>query len=492
MNNDTVRVVDQYAASIRAWMDLGSGERDMNKAFSKARDGADRSPEATYLYGMFLYTGTCTDADAAGAEAAFRKASEGGFEPASIVLEEIGRNPADVQANLMKQRMLAEQRDPVACKALFQLYDTGKDAAGKKGPALKNHAEAIRLYTPCADAGDKEALNTIGYMYLKGKGVPKDRELALKMLKAASEKGCAEAAHRIAVMYDTGADFTDPDLDKAVQWYQRAADLGFPDAQYALAGILQMKDTKYYNAARAIKYLIAAADGGQIEACHQLGLLYAYGSNGVRRSVPKARKYLTIACEGGYDQAMVDYANMCFEGQVIPRDMASAAKWFVKAAEHYNGIAQYALGCMYGNGYYFEQNNEEAVKWFQEAAEGGEPNAQYALGCFYYEGRGIEQDEKKAVAWFQEAAEQGHPGAMSFMAMFMINGKNVDKDVEGGLDILRKVAENGYPEAQFYLGKLYYEGDVVEQDIPYAKKMLTLAARQGDLDAERLLESIKK
>ena len=81
---------------------------------------------------------------------------------------------------------------------------------------------------------------------------------------------------------------------------------------------------------------------------------------------------------------------------------------------------------------------------------------------------------------------------MSFMAMFMINGKNVDKDVEGGLDILRKVAESGYPEAQFYLGKLYYEGDVVEQDIPYAKKMLTLAARQGDLDAERLLESIKK
>ena len=89
MNNDTVRVVDQYAASIRAWMDLGSGERDMNKAFSKARDGADRSPEAAYLYGMFLYTGTCTDADAAGAEAAIRKASEGGFEPASIVLENV-------------------------------------------------------------------------------------------------------------------------------------------------------------------------------------------------------------------------------------------------------------------------------------------------------------------------------------------------------------------------------------------------------------------
>jgi len=76
--------------------------------------------------------------------------------------------------------------------------------------------------------------------------------------------------------------------------------------------------------------------------------------------------------------------------------------------------------------------------------------------------------------------------------MFMINGKGVDKDVEGGLDMLRKVADSGYPEAQFYLGKLYLEGEVVEQDIPYAKKMLTLAARQGDPDAERLLETLKK
>ncbi|MGI6009737.1 MAG: hypothetical protein ACOX8X_06495, partial [Methanomethylophilus sp.] len=48
-----------------------------------------------------------------------------------------------------------------------------------------------------------------------------------------------------------------------------------------------------------------------------------------------------------------------------------------------------------------------------------------------------------------------------------------------------------YYEAQFYLGKLYMDGEYVEQDLPYAKRMLSLAARQGDPDAEKLLEQLK-
>ncbi|MCQ2084706.1 MAG: sel1 repeat family protein [archaeon] len=492
MNSQKISVVDAYAKDVREQMDLHSERYDLGKAFEAASNGPEKSAETAYLLGLFLYNGSCTAADKPAAKEAFAKAAGMDYAPASIVLEEIGRNPEDVQDRLMKQRFLAEQRDLEVCKALFTPYDTGKDKDGKKAPVLKNHAEAVRLYMPCADAGDADALNTIGYMYLMGKGLDKDRELALKLLKQAAEKGCAQAAHRIAVMYDTGQDFTDPDLDKAVQWYQRGADLGYPESLYSLSGILMMKDTKYYNASRGIKYLTAAADGGQIEACHQLGMLYAFGANGVRRSPPKARKYLEVACEGGFDQAMVDYANMCFEGQAVPRDLATAAKWFIKAAEHYNGIAQYALGCMYGNGYYFKQDNTEAARWFEEAAEGGEPNAQYAIGCFYYEGRGVEKNQKKAISWFQEAADQGHPGAMSFMSMFLICGTGVEQDLEGGLEMLKQVADSGYPEAQFYLGKLYYEGEYVEKDVPFAKKMLTLAAKQGDMDAEAMLEEIKK
>ena len=492
MSNDNIGVSDKIASTVRGLMDAGSADRDLNKAFETARSNAGSDPESAYLYGLLLYTGNGTERDRKGALEAFNTASEGGFGPATIVKDEIGRNSEAVQDALMDLRFRAECADDKACKEIFSLYDTGKNPDGSRADVRKDHAEAIRLYMPCADKGDKDAQNTIGFMYLMGKGVPKDHELALKLLKASAEAGCAKAAYRLGYMYDTGQGDSEQDLDEAVVWYRRGADLGDPEAQYQLAGILSMKDSKYYNVTKSNEYLTKAAEQGQIEAAHQLGLMYAYGSNGVRRNVDKAKKFLIKSCEGGYDQAMVDYANMCFEGQVLPQDLETAAKWFQAAAAHFNGIAQYALGCMYGNGYYYKQDNEEAAKWFEEAAEGGEPNAQYAIGCFYYEGRGVAKDLKKAVAWFQESADQGHPGAMSFMAMFLINGHGIEQDVKGGLEMLNKVAESGYPEAQYYLGRIYAEGEYVKQDLSIAKKLLTKAANQGDPDAADYLAKLKK
>lgn len=487
--NDTV--AERPSAEIRAHMSV-SGDGDLKKACAMAEALAAEDAESAYLLGLMEYTGRGTQQDRVKAAEEFGIAAGRGLQEAAIVAEEISRNPEDVQSGLMDMRFKAECGDLSACRKIFPLYDTGKDGEGNRGPAKKNHAEAIRLYMPCAEAGDADAQNTIGYMYLMGKGVPKDRALALRLLEDAWKNGCAQAAQRIAYMYDSGQDFNDPDLDNAVKWYTRAADMGYADAEFALAGIMFIQDSPYYNPARAAKLLIKAADKGQHEAEQEAGMMYAYGSNGVRRDPDKAAKYLEAACEGGVQQAMTNYANMCFEGQVLPRDLEKAAKWFTKAAENYDGMAQYALGCMYGNGYYYEKDDAEAAKWFQEAAEGGEPNSQYALACFYYEGRGISRDAKKAAAWFQEAADQGHAGAMAFLGMFKITGNNMDQDIEGGLELLNTAANNGYYEAQFYLGKLYAEGEYVKQDLPYAKKMLTLAARQGDPDAEAMLQQLKR
>jgi len=491
MSTEGINADWEDAARVRALMDVASPGRDMQKALALAESTMEKDPCSRYLYALFLYTGTGVQCDRVTAAEQFGIAGASGCREASIVSAEIGENPEDAESVLIGLRFKAEQRDLSACEKLFPMYDTGKDADGKKCLAKKDHAEAVRLYMPCADAGNAEAQNTIGYMYLMGKGIEKNGDLALKLLKEAAEAGCAQAVHRIAYMYDTGQNFVEQDLDKAVPWYQKAADLGYADSEYALAGILFMRESKYFNAARASKYLMKAADAGHDEAAHQIGLMYAYGSNGFRRSPAKADMYLTQSCEAGNQQAMVDYANMCFEGQVLPKDLEKAAKWFTVAADNCSGIAQYALGCMYGNGMYYKQDDKKAYQFFQDAAEGGEPNSQYALACFYYEGRGVDKDEKEAAVWFQEAAEQGHPGAMSFLGMFKITGKAVDKDVEGGLKLLKDAAENDYYEAQFYLGKLYAEGEFVEKDIPYAKKMLSLAAKQGDPDAARMLDDIK-
>ncbi len=480
MNSTDYVFSEEFSSAVRAG--------DMEKAYSAVADGADAA--SLYLRGLMRSAGIGTKQDRE-AGLADLEASSSGFAPASIVAEEVREWKPGIE-KFLPLRLRAEAKDLDACREIFPLYDTGKYDDGSRTPVRKNHAEAVRLYMPCADAGDHDAQETIGYMYLMGKGVDKDSEIAIRLLTAAADGGNARAAYRIAYMYDNGQCYVDQDLEKAVAWYRRAADMGSADAAFQLSGILFMKDTKWFDMKGGQKYLQQAAEGGCPDGEHQLGLMYAYGANGFKRDADLARKYLVTAAEHGVQQAQVDYANMCFEGQLLPRDMSEAAKWFQTAADGFNGTAMYALGCMYANGYHFAEDDKKAAEWFISAAEGGEPNAEYALACFYYEGRGVDKDEKKAAVWFQEAAEQGHPGAMSFLGMFKITGKSMDQDVKGGLELLKKAAEGGYYEAQYYLGKLYAGGEYVKKDLAYAKKMLSLAAKQGDPDAAQMLDDIKK
>lgn len=135
----------------------------------------------------------------------------------------------DAAGRVEALRKRAESGDLDACREVFGIYDTGRMPDGSRAPVKKDHAEAVRLYMPCADAGDAEAQETIGYMYLMGKGVPKDRDLAVSLLTKAADSGVARAAYRIAYMYDSGQCFAEPDLGKAVEWYRRASDMGYPE-----------------------------------------------------------------------------------------------------------------------------------------------------------------------------------------------------------------------------------------------------------------------
>ncbi len=470
----------------RRLMDCSSPEFDLRRAAALAEDAANEGDaDARYLCGLLLYLGEGGEVpDEATARDLFSLAAASGHQSSSIVSEEIGRNAPEVQRPLMELRLRGEERDTAACAELFEAYDRGDSRV------RKSHAEAVRFYTVCAEAGDAVAQRAIGWMIFKGKGVPKDFELGMKWLREAAANGDASAMYRLGQIHDEGQGDTEPDLKTAVKWYEAASDAGDRDAQFAFGCICASPKNRWSSDARAAELFEKAAEQGHAEAAYQLGMMLAYGQ-GIDRDPSRAAYWLERACEGGYQQAMVDYANMCFEGRVLPQNYATAAKWFTTAADQCNGYAQYALGCMYGSGYFFEQDDGKAVEYFRSAAEGSEPNSQYCLGCMLYEGRGCAKDPEEAAMWFDQAAEQGHPGAMSFLGMLKITGTRTEKDVEGGLKLLQDTADAGYFEAQYYLGKLYYEGEVVKRNIPKAKRLLGMAARQGDPDAAALLERMK-
>ena len=221
----------------------------------------------------------------------------------------------------------------------------------------------------------------------------------------------------------------------------------------------------------------------------------------------------------------------CYYGIGVTQDNKEAVKWWKKAAEQGDKIAQCNLGGLYYVGHGVLQDYKEAVKWYTKAAKQGYIDAQCNLGSCYYNGHGVDQDSQEAVNWWKKAAEQRYAGeeqknfevkyfkaTESRGAPVMVLEKDgdcltvrspavysrhvslshpqekilllsgyVDKDKADfepySLELVKKAVE-GDKEAQYNLASRYYLGDGVVKDVEQSVKWLTKSANQGYANAQ--------
>ena len=100
-----------------------------------------------------------------------------------------------------------------------------------------------------------------------------------------------------------------------------------------------------------------------------------------------------------YRNSGIKYRNSGNDGEAV--------KWYRKAAQQGDVLAQINLGWMYQNGKGVLQDDAEAVRWYQKAAQQGNAKAQTSLGWMYQNGRGIPQNDLEAIKWYTRAAAQG-------------------------------------------------------------------------------------
>ena len=86
-----------------------------------------------------------------------------------------------------------------------------------------------------ADNGDAISQNNLGYIYLYGDknlGVDPDLDKAIQYLNAAAQQEQVNAMTTIGWFYFTGEFGAEKDNEQAIYWNQRASDLGFTIASY--------------------------------------------------------------------------------------------------------------------------------------------------------------------------------------------------------------------------------------------------------------------
>lgn len=215
-------------------------------------------------------------------------------------------------------------------------------------------------------------------------------------------------------------------------------------------------------------------------------------------------------------------------GYGVPQDYREALRWWSRAAEQGNEVAQVCLEWCYENGYgipqddnvaslpplllrklaqggnydkhselvvvgcdYFEEENfTEAVRCFRKAAEGGNPLAQCMLGECYDWGFGVTKDFTKAMHWYRQAAEQEDPmGQFLLGCCYESGGDGVTRNIHTAEYWLRKAAEQGLSMAQYILGILYIRDF---QDMEQSLYWLRKAAAQGDKNAIGELEKFEE
>ncbi len=133
---------------------------------------------------------------------------------------------------------------------------------------------------------------------------------------------------------------------------------------------------------------------------------------------------------------------------------AETVRWFRRAGEQGDAVAQVCLGRMFALGLEVPKDQREALKWFKKAADQGNSRAQNNIGLIYRDGLGVPKDYAEAVKWFKKSAEQGQASAQGNLGWMYARGYGMSKDRTEAINWYRKAADQGNEWAKKQLRNL--------------------------------------
>jgi TPR repeat protein len=168
-----------------------------------------------------------------------------------------------------------------------------------------NVIEALRRIKMAADAGDADAMVSLGFFFATGHGVVKNGERAFELFSRAAATGNADALSDMGSMYSNGL-FVKSDPAKALDYYEKAIEAGNSFALNQI-GVMYFNGKgveRNYDA--AAEYFQQAADLGDGYAMKFLAILHERGLIGGKPDRDKAIALRARAQEADPDSQTPD------------------------------------------------------------------------------------------------------------------------------------------------------------------------------------------
>ncbi len=367
------------------------------------------------------------------------------------------------------------------------------------GPSQKiDFRKILDEYRKAAEAGDAEAMRTVGEIYAMGKGVVQDYGEAIEWYQKAVNVGNTSAMIAMGKLYAEGKG-VEQNFGEAMKWYEKAADAGNIDAAAMLGECYEKGNGVPQDYAEALRRYQSAAEMGSVVAMRGMSRLCAEG-NGTAQDEKAALQWLQRAANKGDSWAMNNLGFAYLDGSMgLIKNLEEGQRWIEKACDAGNTEIMLSIGRMYVLQQAFDvkrppllKNGNEAFKLFERAANAGDTAGMCELGDYctlyrIYEGpvsfydkyqdidmtdefiRAVRTkiphfDPALAMKWYFKAAALENADALERLGINYLLGKFVDKDVDEGLKCLRKSAEAGNVSAMMFLAHIYYNGCEVPED----------------------------
>lgn len=339
-----------------------------------------------------------------------------------------------------------------------------------------NFIEQVRK----ARKGDTEAQWQVGSTYVH----LGDPVRALSMLQAAASVGHLRAAALLGWLHEEGRG-TAENIDEAKRWYLVAAEQGQADAMAAL-GRLSLQESAPEAQDSAWQWFEKAARLDHPVAQYHLGWILAQRTRAGRDDAG-AYAWFLKAAQQGHVGAQVAVATHLLLGRGVATDSKAAGKWLQNAAEKRDPVANYMLGRLREDS--GPVGLDEARASFMIAAAAGHREAQFALATLLVKSV-AEADRKEAAGWFAKAQEAGHKAASNSLGELYRDGAGDLQQLVLARSIFRRAAKQGDANAMYNLAQLQNQGLGGPRDIGEALEWYTRAAEEGHEKAIEVLTSL--
>lgn len=155
-------------------------------------------------------------------------------------------------------------------------------------------------------------------------------------------------------------------------------ELSSADIYYRLGVRLASGNDGEPNYPRALDAFQKAAELGHVEAQYMLGTAYLNGK-GTQPDTEQAVKWLEKSAQKGHAQAQYSLGNIYLNGRGVSAEEAWGVHWLMRSAAQGHGPAQLATGVAFATGMGVVLNLGEAAMWLRLARSNNQPQAQGLL-----------------------------------------------------------------------------------------------------------------